>query len=161
MNSNTKNILKGSDVMLFMENKAIAYATSASISISSDTSEISCKDFSNGWASSMITKRSWTCSSENLFGTTVLGGHKSFIDLFNAYKNGTEVAISLIVTPNGYADERVAEVPEGGWTASKTLLSGSCIITSLSLNADNSDNASFSVEFTGVSELKATEVSGE
>ena len=53
--------IKGGDMMLFLNSKSIAYATSHTLTISGDTQDTSNKDEGGGdWASSEIGKLSWT-----------------------------------------------------------------------------------------------------
>lgn len=51
--------IKGSDLMLFVAGKSVAYATSHTLSVSADTTDTSNKDEGGGgWASSDINKLS-------------------------------------------------------------------------------------------------------
>lgn len=150
-----ERIIKGSDLMIFVDGKVIGFATSCEIQMSAETSETSNKDSGNGWSSAAITKRSWTASSDNLYAESAYTGEHTFASLFNYYSNGTPV--TLMWSPNQNSAKttgRVAEVEDaGGWVATGTPFSGKAIITSLSATASNDDNASFSVEFTGISPI--------
>ena len=55
----------------------------------------------------------------------------------------------------GLKKETTTDVPVAGWTANTTgVYEGKVVITSLSLNAPNGEYATYSVQFTGVGELK-------
>ena len=55
----------------------------------------------------------------------------------------------------GLKKETTTDVPVAGWTAATTgVYTGKVVITSLSLNAPNGEYATYSVQFTGVGELK-------
>lgn len=152
------NIVKGSDLMIFVKDssnaagKVIGFATSCELSMSADATETSNKDSGNGWATSAVTKRSWTMSSENMYAETVYTGEKTFANLFDAYANGTELTLVWSPTQNVGAATRTPEVSDtsAGWVSTGTTYSGVGIVTSLSATASNDDNATFSVEFTGV-----------
>lgn len=148
-------IIKGSDLMIFVEGNPIAFATSCEISMSAETSETSNKDSGNGWTSAAVTKRSWTASSDNMYAESAYTGEHTFASLFQLYANGTPV--QLVWSPNQNAAKttgRIAEVEDAaGWSKTGTPYSGRAIITSLSATASNDDNATFSVEFTGVSPI--------
>ena len=66
--------IKGGDLMLFVNGKSIAYATSHTLSISADTVDTSNKDEGGGdWADSEVGKLSWTCQSENMYADNASG----------------------------------------------------------------------------------------
>ena len=67
MANNTYQTVDGSALMLFMGAKSIAFASSHKLTISSELSEITCKDFIGKWASSQVKKMSWMATSDNLY----------------------------------------------------------------------------------------------
>jgi predicted secreted protein len=160
-----KQIIKGSDLQVFLAQpvdggnatfKTIGFATNCQLQLSSDSSDVSTKDFGSGWNSSVITKRSFTISCENLYATgTASNNSLTFDDLFSAYINGTELTVKVGCTVNAGADERHPDIPTAGWTVNATMPSytGKVIVSSLSISGNSSDNASCSVEFTGVGAL--------
>ena len=141
--------IKGQELMLFLGGKSIAYATSHTLEISAETADTSNKDEGGGdWASSEISKLSWTASSENLFTTD--GNGASYDALFDYMINKTPIDAVF-----GLKKETAVDVPTTGWTAATTgVYTGKVVITSLSLNAPNGEYATYSVQFTGVGELK-------
>ena len=134
------NVIMGSDLMVFIGTKTIGFATSCSLELSGDATDISNKDFGNGWSSSKITNRSWTVSE----------------DLFDAYVNGTELTIKWQPTTNYNAAERVNDKPQAGWTGAGVSYSGKATVTSLSASADNGSAGTFSVTFTGIGAITKT-----
>ena len=135
--------------MLFLGGKSIAYATSHTLEISAETADTSNKDEGGGdWANSEISKLSWTASSENLFSADGKGA--SYDTLFDYMVKKTPIDAVF-----GLKKETAVDVPTTGWTAATTgVYAGKVVITSLSLNAPNGEYATYSVQFTGVGELK-------
>ena len=148
-------IVNGTDLMVFIGEKSIAYATNHTLSISAETQETSTKTKDNtggAWSTSKVTNFSWTITSENLYSTDKNKG-QTYNYLFDTMKTGTPVDIKFSVK-----SESAIDVPEGGWTpvsaaTTNDIFSGQVIITSLELNAPDGDNASYTVELKGVGEL--------
>lgn len=139
------NIIQGEDLMLFMGGKSIACATNHTLTISTETSDTSHKDIKGSWKSSTVKAFSWEVSTENLF--TLDGAGKQYDDLFDAMTGKVEVDVvigkpsTVVVGADGYTPATT------GW------YKGKAIITSLTLNMQNGDNATYSATFTGVGEL--------
>lgn len=144
--------IQGSDVLVFMGGKALAYATNSSISLSADSTDVSHKDYGSGWNNSVITSRSWEMTTDALYAEDVLSGAGgTFETLFDAYINGTEVEVVFGATTNAGATTRNPNVPAEGWTfSSHTSYKGKARVTSLSVSAGVGDNATYSVTFTGL-----------
>ena len=139
--------IKGGDMMLFVNGKSIAYATSHTLSISGDTQDTSNKDEGGGdWAANEVSKLSWSASSENMY--SVDGAGSNFDDLFDIMIKKTPVTATF-----SKKKETTTDAPEGGWTASKPDYEGKVVITSLELNAPNGEYATYTVQFTGVGAL--------
>lgn len=136
-------IINGSDLMVFMGGKSIAYATSHSLSISAETNDVTSKDSGNGdWSAASIKKLSWECSTENLYSK------EAYSQLYAAMiaKNAVTLVIDL---------KEGETLPSDGWTPATggTGYTGSAIITSLEMSAPDGDNATFSATFTGTGAL--------
>ena len=135
-------IINGSDLMVFVDNKSIALATSHSLSISAETVDTSNKDVGGGdWSSSTVKKMSWECSTENLYSKD------AYKQLYDAMVKKTPVDIVF--------DLKEGTELQTGWTPATggTGYTGKAIITSLEANAPDGDNATFSATFTGVGAL--------
>lgn len=140
--------IEGGDMMLFINGKAIAFSTSHVLSIKAETKDTSNKDEGGGdWASNEVGLLSWSAKSENMY--SIDGNGNNYDGLYDMM-----IAKTPITATFSKKKEEVSEVPEAGWTASKPDYEGKAIITSLELNAPNGDYATYSVEFTGVGELK-------
>ena len=143
------NIIKGDKLMIFVGGSAIAYATSHTLSLTGNTTDISSKDH-GFWGASDIGNLTWEATTENLYTEAGFDG------LFNAYLKKTPVTIVFGyasnynvnglwlgegTNPGGY---------ENSWTADSTKgYTGQAVITSLSVNANTGENATFSCTFTG------------
>ncbi len=142
-------IIKGKDLMLFdSAGKSIAFATNHTLTITAETTDISSKDHGI-WGATEVSKYTWEIQSENLYT------EKSYGDMFDKMMAGDsiEVRFGLKATPNP-ADATVADSSLDAWSASAVYYTGSALITSLTANANNGDNATFSVTLTGVSQIK-------
>lgn len=140
--------IRGGDMMLFVNGKSIAYATSHTLTISGDTQDTSNKDEGGGdWASNEVSTLSWTAQSENMY--SIDGAGSNFDDLFDIMVAKTPVTATF-----SKKTETAVNVPEGGWTASKPDYEGKVVITSLELNAPNGEYVTYTVNFTGIGALQ-------
>ena len=130
----TNDLIKqGDELMVFMNGKSIAFATSHSLSLSSNTVDIASK----------VGKLSWEITSENLYTD------EGYAALQEAWANKTEVTL-IWGKPSDYNAGGIVGTAEA-WTAPTAgYYTGKAIITSLSVNAATGDNATFSATFTGV-----------
>lgn len=151
------SVIKGSDLMLFVEGKSIAYATNHTLSISADTKETSSKDSGGKWQTSEVGTLSWTCSSENLCADTEAG--IDFDQLFR-YMVAREPITGVFALEGNSPDIEAGKLdtaPTSGWTPkSGSGYTGKMIITNLEQNAPNGENATIKVDFTGVGALTKT-----
>lgn len=145
------NVIKGRDLMLFINGKSIAFATSHSLSISQDTTETTSKDSGGKWTSAQAGKMSWEMQSENLMSNDGEGvGFEQLFDMMTA-QQPIDAVFALEKNYKNKADE----VTKGGWIPSTTgTYSGKVLITSLDCSAPNEDNVTFTVSLTGIGALK-------
>ena len=158
-------ILKGENLMVFVGTgaaaRSIAYATNHSLNINLSTTETSNKDQGHGdWQTFEAGVLSWAMSSDNLVGDED-GEGKSYADMVDLMLTKTPVELVFGLEGNStnfnVGDGKLDEVPEGGWKPSESKIpyySGKALITSISLNAPNADNASYTVSFQGCGSLK-------
>lgn len=145
------SLIKGGDLMLFVNGKSIAFATNHTLNISADTKETTTKDNGGKWQYSEAGILSWTASSENMLADS--GEGTTFDDLFDLMIARTPITAVFTVEGNS-TTAKLDNVPTGGWTAkSKTGYTGDVVITSLVQNAPNGENATFTADFTGVGPL--------
>lgn len=144
-------IIKGKKLMCFVETstntyKSLGYATNHTLSTTANTVDVAHKDLADAsggrWEDQDVDTLAWSVSSENFYANDAEGA--SFEDLFSIYAAGTEVTLKW-----GVAADSSTGVPDGGWVAPSTGLTGKAIITSLDVNAPVSDKATYSVTFTG------------
>lgn len=140
--------------MLFVGGKSIGFATSHTLSISADTKETSSKDSGGKWQTSEVGVLSWTASSENLCADKAEGvGYDELFAMMIARKPVTGV-FALEGNSTDLAENKLDAVKTGGWTPkAKDGYTGQMLITSLEKNAPNGENATFTVQFTGVGAL--------
>ena len=149
LRSNT-DIIKGSKLMVFLNDSPIAFATSHSLSITVNTSEVSTKD--HGDFPSVIGKNiTWEITTENLYSD----GAESA--LWTAMKTMQPVTVKFAPASNysnTSAQQGIVGVDSASdWSAGTAIASGKALITSLQVNAPAGDNATLSATFTGVGEL--------
>lgn len=146
-------IIKGRDLMLFNnDGHSYAYATNHTLTITAETTDISSKDHGI-WGGSEVARYTWEITSENLFTTEE---YDNLFDLMIAAEPIT-VRFGLKATP---ADTTLT--PAMGntalpyWTSENAFYQGKVVITSLTANAPNGENATYSVTLTGNGYLRKT-----
>lgn len=148
------SVIKGSDLMLFVEGKSIAYATNHTLTISADTKETSSKDSGGKWQTSEVGILSWTCSSENLYADTDAGIDFDQLFQYMVAREPITGVFALEGNSTNLEEGKLDEVPTSGWTAkANNGYTGKMIITNLEKNAPNGENATIKVDFTGVGAL--------
>ena len=154
-------VIKGGDLMVFVGNKSIALATNHTLTISADTKETSSKDSGGKWQTSEVGTLSWSMKSENLFSANSDDKGETYATLFEKMIAREKVTLVFALEgnspnlENGKLDAVPTDASTGFWKPQKNMgYTGSAIITNLEANAPNGDNATFTVDFTGVGELK-------
>lgn len=153
-------IIRGEQLMLFVKDQtkyvSIAYATNHTLNINLSQNETSNKDQGVGmWTTFEAGVFSWDVSSDNLFGDEESQGltYEKLVDLM---LTKTQIEVVMGIRKDIDKDDDF-EVPTGGWTPvenKQPYYSGKAIITSISLNCPNGDNASYSVSLQGCGALK-------
>lgn len=142
-------VIKGTDLMLFVkgsgdEYNTIAFATSCQLTVNAASLETSSKD-SGKWTSKQASKLSWSMTSDNLF--TV----EEFSKIFNKLVERTPIEVVFTLCTNADSD---TGMPSEGWTPdTENGYKGTAIITALSANAADNENATFNVSLEGCSAL--------
>lgn len=141
-------VIKGRDLMLFDDQgKSFAFATSHTLSISAETADISSKDHGI-WGGSEVTKFSWEITSENLYT------EDNYDDLFDLMLAGEPITVRFGLKSQNDNSLNVADGDYDNWTSKNAgYYEGSVVITSLSANANNGENATYSVTFTGAGKI--------
>lgn len=140
-------IIKGRDLMLFdSAGKSYAWATNHTLSISADSSDITSKDHGI-YGAAEITKISWEITSENLYTDA------GFATMFDKVIAAEPITIRFGIKTETDNTKTVADGDYTNWTCGTVYYEGTAVITSLQANANNGDNASYSVTFTGSGKL--------
>lgn len=138
-------IIKGDELMLFKNEKSLAFATAHTLTISGSTIDISSKDHGY-WGASEIGNITWEITSENLYTDA------DYDALFNSMINKEKVTVKFGHASN-YDVNGLGELPN--WSPATTgLYTGDAFITSLTANANTGENATFSVTLSGAGALK-------
>lgn len=139
-------IIKGDDLMLFDEQgKSIAFATSHTLSISADAVDTSSKDH-GAWSANEVNKISWELTSENLY---TVAAYDSLMEKMLARE---AIKVYFGTKKENDPDKTVADGDYDNWTGSSGY-TGKVYITSLSVNANTGENATYSATFTGTGKL--------
>ena len=142
--------IAGKDIMIFVDGSAIAMATNHTLTLNTETSETSSKD-TGLWGDEKVTRLRWEASSDSFVDG--IGSTSSFATLFDLWKAGEAVDISLAV-PSNLASAVDGEVPTAGWTEPTSgQYEGQALITSVSLNTPHDGDATMSVSMRGVKGL--------
>ena len=149
----SKDIYRG-ELMLFIGDEPIAFASSCGLDVSTEEIDISNKMMGD-WAGSLPGKKSFTLSSESLL--TRKEGAMSFDTLLSKQITG-EVLDFFLGSPAS------ADKDNFGGTFTKDTkqknYTGKVIITSLSIKSDNGQIVSCSVSFKGIGALAPVEPVG-
>lgn len=142
----------GSDLMLFEKEgqgenavyKTFAMATTCTLNVAAGVLETSSKD-SGKWTDKKAGKLSWTASTDNLYT------EDNFSRLFEKMVARSKILIAFDLASNANND---SGIPSGGWTIANGGFEGEAIITQLTANAPDGENATYTVNFEGSGELK-------
>ena len=148
--SNT--ILKGDELMLFYDGKAFAFATSHTLTITGNTLDIATKDH-GFWGASEVGKLTWEITTENLYSDD---DYDTLFDLMQAHTPIT-VAFAKVSNYDANGLKSVGGTVEDWKPDATEYRSGLAVISSLTVNANTGENATYSATFTGAGPLvKAT-----
>ena len=139
------SVMNSTDVVIQVSSDDVTYdiigkMTSASLSVSMATRDVSTKD-SSGWAEHLEGQKSWTLSGEGLvvFSNS---GKATPDDIFTFLSNRTQVYVKF-----------------GSTTSTGIAYSGEGFFTEFSNDAGFEDNATYSFSFQGTSTLTQAAVS--
>ena len=165
-------------MMLFIKEangtmKSIAFATSHTLTVSTDTQQTSTKDDGGKFQSSDYGIISWSATSENLCSYD--GAGYNYKDLINLMLSQTKVTATFsvegssgtsypYVTKLDSVDDAANDVwspmntgTVGSSTGKSMGYTGTVLITSVEVNAPNGENATFTVQLQGDGPLEETE----
>ena len=138
-------VIDGGDILLSVEGKTVACATTHSIELTNAVREVSCKG-SGDFTSAEYGRFSWSVSTDALMNLGLSAvTYVSYADLMALMLARTTVAI-----------ESLYDEGDG----STLTISGDCIITSINQTSGDSENASYSVSLQGRGALTVAPVPG-
>lgn len=143
------DILRGSMLMLFIDDEPVAAATSHTVNFTTNTSEITIKE--SGLFPGVVAQSiGWTCSTENL---ATNGNISDLMALLQKAQNNQLVTLKFAPASNWNNGAGIIGQSGTAYEPGTAIASGKAILTSFSINAPAGDNASISAEFTGVGKL--------
>jgi len=150
--ASTGNIVYGGDLMLFINSGAtvqpIGFSTSAKLSVTMKTREITSKDSVGDFAELTTGKFSWNISTDSLVNYTSTGTTMSTEEIYQNMYNKKLMNISFGV--------KTGSSPSWTVDSSKKRFTGTGYITSFDLNASDGDNSTSSITIDGTSVLTLT-----
>lgn len=143
------NYIFGEELQLFLDGKSIAKAKTHTLTITSDTIDVSSKD-DGFYGASIPGKINWEIAAENIYT------EKAFDELYTKAqaRQVFEVVFGRVAN---YDTEGLGE--KANWTpdsAKHTTYTGKVTLTNMTLNANNGEVTSFSATLKGVGALKQT-----
>lgn len=148
-NFNPQKTYMGDDLMVFYNDKSWAWATSHSLSISAETTEVNTKD--NGpFSSADVSKITHEITTENLYC-------EDFDTLFNLMIQGQPITLKFGLKKDE-GDDYVADGDIENWIPTdevgKKYYEASYLLTSLDLNASTGEKSTYSATFTGIGAIR-------
>ena len=144
-----QDIVKGSALMVFLGGSAIGFATSHTLSLTTNTTEVSTKDHGD-YPSVVAQSIGWEVTAENLYSDT---GETTYMKAMLA-KFPVDIKFAKVANYSNTDEKGIIDNGEKStWTAGTVIAEGKALITSFSINAATGDNATMSVTFTGVGAL--------
>lgn len=139
-------IIKGTDLMVFVDDEAIAQSTRHTLEVSSDTIDISTKDTQANWGAVLGGTKSWKATADTLYTEGAGENGHTMSQLFEIMEAGTAVTLKMGI---GSAN------PPHTLTSGQGYVEGQAYIASIKVDAQVSGVATLSVEFQGTGELAA------
>lgn len=143
------NYIFGEELQLFLDGKSIAKAKTHTLTINSDTIDVSSKD-DGFYGASIPGKINWEISAENIYT------EKAFDELY-AKAQARQVFEVVFGRVTNYDANGLGE--KDSWTpdsVNHTIYTGKVTLNNMTLNANNGEITSFSATLKGVGALKQT-----
>lgn len=145
-------MIKGNEIMLLYNNRALAYATSHSMNLTGETVDTSNKD-TGEFGQQIVNRINWEVTSSNFVSSYASGvnGYDTMLDLMLAKE-----PITIVFGRPGNYDAsglvrggNTANDAETEWEAGTSYLTGKAVITSLNLTANVGETATFESTLSG------------
>lgn len=139
--------VKGKDLMLFVNGKAIALAKTFTLNLSQEVLDATSKDDGEWEANDIVDVKSFDISADAVYSADdAVSTSETYDALFDKFVTGEPVPFTCGIPTNAGT-----EFPEAGWTAPTAKgYQGKMMINSLSLNGNKGEAASFSMGARGV-----------
>ena len=153
MANNISDILNGSQLIVSVGGDVVAFATSCSLSFTTNTTEIATKEFGK-YPGKVIQSVEWEIQAENLACDDNIEALMQLLE--TQAGNGQPVQIKFgQMESTDWANGKGTAGAQGAIgtitaPTTKVYLEGNAIISGLSMNAAVGDNSSISATFTGV-----------
>ena len=148
-----QDIIKGSKLMVFYNNAPIGFATSHTLSMTTNTSQVSTKDHGD-FPATLAQNITWEITAENLYSEL---GEATYMQIMTSMQPVTLVFAEASNYSNTTAQKGLPMEDDGAeWTVGTKVAEGKALLTSFNINAPAGDNATMSVTFTGTGELATT-----
>lgn len=140
--------IKGQNLRLFIAKggagqlACVAAATSCTLHTAANTEDASTKDDTGDWGATEVTGLTWDCSCESLL--VIDDDANAIKDIWEAYSKKQPVGIA-VQSAKGEKN-RTVDIDGISFT-------GNAIITDLSIQAQNKQNTTLSIQLQGVGEL--------
>lgn len=144
----SREIIKGDELQLFINNGAPKFATSHTLTLSGSTLDIATKDH-GFWGANEVGKVTWELTAECLYTD---GDYDTMFDLMIAH---SPINITFAKVRN-YSVNGLTSVggDTAAWIPDVIQRKGPAYVTSLTANANTGENATYSITFTGAGALK-------
>ena len=148
--NDNNDLIHGDSLLLYLTSgkTVVAYATSCSLQVDSETIDTSSK-FSCKWQSNMGGKASYTISADALYCSNTDG--ISFDKLLEYMVQGEQIEWYM---GEEAAHEGSCETNPHTLDTAKTYYNGKAVVTSVSLEAGNNEIATCSITLTGAGEIQ-------
>lgn len=143
-------LVNGTDLILKVAStggtvEPIAFSTSCSLEFTADEIDTTNKD-SSGFKSITLGTRSFSLSTDALYQNEDVNSSHGYKNFFDLLKNRTKIDFQFTVSNASSSDVNQE-------------YTGSCFITSLSVQGGTEDQATYSASFTGTGEITQATVS--
>ena len=136
-------IIKGNQIQLFYNGRTFSWAQSHTLNLTGNTGDVSSKDHGIYTATEVMSV-TWEVTGDYFYSDN------SYDELFDLMMYRRPIVVEIAEVKN-YSDMGLTEV--GGdtpyWSPSVITRRGYAVITSLNVNANNGENATYSITLTG------------
>ena len=145
----SKQIIKGDELQLFLNDSAPLYATSHTLTITGSSVDRSTKD-DGFWGSSQAGNLTWELTAECLYSDAqydlmfdMMVRHQKQLVKFAKVQN---YSVNGLISVGGDVDH---------WIPENKGFTGYAVVTSLTANANTGENSTYSITFTGAGPLNS------